>query len=103
MQTEPGAAMSIQVPPGLTELLRGFTVEILRQRPPDLVDFAVQYFTRLQNTRSQDGAGTSNKQRAAMMLDSEPMQTGSNREVDKDDASSFEGKMILKIKIAETM
>lgn len=90
--------MSIQIPPGLTELLRSFTVEILRQRPPDLVDFAVQYFTHLQNTRSQDGASTSDKTRTGMMLDREPMQTGSNREVDKDDEPSFESKLILKSK-----
>ncbi|KAF3829161.1 hypothetical protein GH733_003425 [Mirounga leonina] len=43
----------IQIPPGLTELLQGYTVEVLRQKPPDLVDFAVDYFTRLREARSQ--------------------------------------------------
>ncbi|XP_022353450.1 cAMP-dependent protein kinase type II-alpha regulatory subunit isoform X2 [Enhydra lutris kenyoni] len=43
----------IQIPPGLTELLQGYTVEVLRQQPPDLVDFAVDYFTRLREARSQ--------------------------------------------------
>ncbi|XP_068839037.1 cAMP-dependent protein kinase type II-alpha regulatory subunit isoform X2 [Capricornis sumatraensis] len=43
----------IQIPPGLTELLQGYTVEVLRQRPPDLVDFAVDYFTRLREARSR--------------------------------------------------
>lgn len=71
---------------------------ILQQRPPDLVDFAVQYFTHLQNTRSQDEAGASDKTRTGMMVDKEPMQTGSNREVDKDDESGFESKLILKSK-----
>lgn len=48
------AGMShIQIPPGLTELLQGYTVEVLRQQPPDLVDFAVDYFTRLREARSQ--------------------------------------------------
>nr|3TMH_B Chain B, cAMP-dependent protein kinase type II-alpha regulatory subunit [Rattus norvegicus]3TMH_C Chain C, cAMP-dependent protein kinase type II-alpha regulatory subunit [Rattus norvegicus]3TMH_F Chain F, cAMP-dependent protein kinase type II-alpha regulatory subunit [Rattus norvegicus]3TMH_G Chain G, cAMP-dependent protein kinase type II-alpha regulatory subunit [Rattus norvegicus] len=41
----------IQIPPGLTELLQGYTVEVLRQQPPDLVDFAVEYFTRLREAR----------------------------------------------------
>ncbi|XP_006873717.1 PREDICTED: cAMP-dependent protein kinase type II-alpha regulatory subunit [Chrysochloris asiatica] len=41
----------IQIPPGLTELLQGYTVEVLRQQPPDLVDFAVDYFTRLREAR----------------------------------------------------
>lgn len=41
----------IRIPPGLTELLQGYTVEVLRQQPPDLVDFAVGYFTRLREAR----------------------------------------------------
>lgn len=49
------AGMShIQIPPGLTELLQGYTVEVLRQQPPDLVDFAVEYFTRLREARLQE-------------------------------------------------
>ncbi|XP_006171105.2 cAMP-dependent protein kinase type II-alpha regulatory subunit [Tupaia chinensis] len=43
----------IQIPPGLTELLQGYTVEVLRQQPPDLVEFAVDYFTRLREARAQ--------------------------------------------------
>lgn len=42
----------IQIPRGLTELLQGYTVEVLRQQPPDLVDFAVDYFTRLREARA---------------------------------------------------
>ncbi|XP_078206975.1 cAMP-dependent protein kinase type II-alpha regulatory subunit isoform X3 [Callithrix jacchus] len=42
----------IQIPPGLTELLQGYTVEVLRQQPPDLVKFAVDYFTRLREARA---------------------------------------------------
>uniref|UniRef100_A0A8C2M0V8 cAMP-dependent protein kinase type II-alpha regulatory subunit n=1 Tax=Cricetulus griseus TaxID=10029 RepID=A0A8C2M0V8_CRIGR len=44
----------IQIPPGLTELLQGYTVEVLRQQPPDLLDFAVEYFTRLREARAQE-------------------------------------------------
>lgn len=51
---EAAAGMShIQIPPGLTELLQGYTVEVLRQQPPDLVDFAVDYFTRLREARAR--------------------------------------------------
>lgn len=49
------AGMShIQIPPGLTELLQGYTVEVLRRQPPDLIDFAVEYFTCLREARAQD-------------------------------------------------
>ncbi|XP_074840246.1 cAMP-dependent protein kinase type II-beta regulatory subunit [Carettochelys insculpta] len=39
--------MSISIPTGLTELLQGFTVEVLRSQPGDLLEFALQYFGRL--------------------------------------------------------
>lgn len=77
--------MSIEIPVGLTELLQGYTVEVLRQRPTDLVEFAVQYFTRLRDTRGQDGGAT----KKGVVFDGEPMQTESNGE-DEDDDSDFE-------------
>uniref|UniRef100_UPI003AADF4EA protein kinase, cAMP-dependent, regulatory, type II, alpha A isoform X3 n=1 Tax=Centroberyx gerrardi TaxID=166262 RepID=UPI003AADF4EA len=80
----------IEIPVGLTELLQGYTVEVLRQRPSDLVDFAVQYFTRLRDTRSQDGAGAGSKPGKGVMFDGEPMQTESNGDDDEDDDSDFE-------------
>ncbi|KAK1899125.1 cAMP-dependent protein kinase type II-alpha regulatory subunit, partial [Dissostichus eleginoides] len=80
--------MSIEIPVGLTELLQGYTVEVLRQRPSDLVDFAVQYFTRLRETRSQDGPGAGGKMGKGVMFDGEPMQTESNGDDDDDDEDS---------------
>lgn len=88
--------MSIEIPVGLTELLQGFTVEVLRQRPSDLVDFAVQYFTRLRDTKSQDGSSAGGKTGKGVMFDGEPMQTESNGEDDEDDDSDFERKLMLR-------
>uniref|UniRef100_A0A8C5DG04 cAMP-dependent protein kinase type II-alpha regulatory subunit n=1 Tax=Gouania willdenowi TaxID=441366 RepID=A0A8C5DG04_GOUWI len=87
--------MSIEIPVGLTELLQGYTVEVLRQRPSDLVDFAVQYFTRLRDTRSQDGGGMGVKLGKGVMFDGEPMQTESNGDDDEDDDSDFERNVCL--------
>lgn len=84
--------MSIEIPAGLTELLQGYTVEVLRQRPPDLVEFAVQYFTRLRESRIQDGTGPGVPVKLGgkgVMFDGEPMQTESNGD-DEDDDSDFE-------------
>uniref|UniRef100_A0AAR2KCB1 cAMP-dependent protein kinase type II-alpha regulatory subunit n=1 Tax=Pygocentrus nattereri TaxID=42514 RepID=A0AAR2KCB1_PYGNA len=47
--------LSHQIPAGLTDLLKGYTVEVLKQRPSDLLEFAVQYFTRLKEQRSAEG------------------------------------------------
>ncbi|XP_054845288.1 cAMP-dependent protein kinase type II-beta regulatory subunit [Eublepharis macularius] len=50
--------MSISIPEGLTELLQGFTVEVLRHQPGDLLDFALQHFGRLKAAAAERaGAG----------------------------------------------
>lgn len=38
---------TVEIPIGLKELLQGYTVEVLRRRPPDLVEFAVHHFTQI--------------------------------------------------------
>uniref|UniRef100_A0A8C7WGY5 cAMP-dependent protein kinase type II regulatory subunit n=1 Tax=Oncorhynchus mykiss TaxID=8022 RepID=A0A8C7WGY5_ONCMY len=43
--------MSIEIPDGLTELLQSFTVEVLRNQPGDLLDFALQYFIQLKENQ----------------------------------------------------
>lgn len=53
MPAVPAGMSHIQIPPGLMELLQGYTVEVLRQQPPDLVEFALDYFTRLREARDQ--------------------------------------------------
>ncbi|KAM6946592.1 protein kinase, cAMP-dependent, regulatory, type II, alpha, B [Lycodopsis pacificus] len=48
---------NVEIPAGLKELLQGYTVEVLRREPPDLVEFAVQHFTRiLGGQRNDQGA-----------------------------------------------
>lgn len=41
----------VEIPEGLGELLRDFTVHVLRERPPDIYDFAAQYFVRVAESR----------------------------------------------------
>lgn len=48
---------NVEIPAGLKELLQGYTVEVLRHRPHNLVEFAVQYFTQiLENQRNEQRA-----------------------------------------------
>ncbi|XP_070815724.1 cAMP-dependent protein kinase type II-alpha regulatory subunit-like isoform X2 [Chaetodon trifascialis] len=51
--TPPGRS-TVEIPTGLKELLQGYTVEVLRRRPPDLVEFAVQHFTRILEGQKND-------------------------------------------------
>lgn len=43
--------MNLEIPPGLTDLLQEFTVSVLRERPGDLVQFAAEYFNKLNERR----------------------------------------------------
>lgn len=43
--------MNLEIPEGLGDLLRDFTVAVLKERPPDLYDFAVEYFTSTREKR----------------------------------------------------
>ncbi|XP_054865202.1 endoplasmin [Amphiprion ocellaris] len=56
--------MSIEIPEGLTELLQSFTVEVLRNQPRDLLEFALQYFTQLKDSETKE-ASLGNDQNSA--------------------------------------
>lgn len=89
--------MSIEIPAGLTELLQSFTVEVLRNQPEDLLDFALQYFTRLKekeirggHERNIRGTGKAvNFCDEAMQIDSE------NGEDEDDDEEEFVGNAFI--------
>lgn len=46
-----GGGMNLEIPEGLGDLLRDFTVAVLKERPPDLYDFAVDYFSNARDSR----------------------------------------------------
>ncbi|XP_072136388.1 protein kinase, cAMP-dependent, regulatory, type II, alpha A isoform X3 [Mobula birostris] len=72
--TPEGQRMNIEIPPGLTDLLQGYTVEVLRHRPADLVEFAIQYFTRLKEKEEQ----AEGRRPSVADADADAMQTESN-------------------------
>ncbi|XP_063335482.1 endoplasmin [Pelmatolapia mariae] len=87
--------MSIEIPEGLTELLQSFTVEVLRNQPRDLLEFALQYFTQLKENETKE-ASFGNDQNSAPRLGKavnfidEAMQIDSeNGEEDDDDDEEF--------------
>ncbi|CAH1797179.1 unnamed protein product [Owenia fusiformis] len=43
--------MNFEIPDGLGDMLRDFTVAVLRERPGDIHDFAVEYFTKTRDQR----------------------------------------------------
>ncbi|XP_076311807.1 cAMP-dependent protein kinase type II regulatory subunit-like isoform X2 [Tachypleus tridentatus] len=47
----------VEVPPELTSLLLEFTVSILTEKPEDIVDFAVNYFTKIRDEKRKTSSG----------------------------------------------
>ncbi|KAM3620979.1 uncharacterized protein V6R79_004441 [Siganus canaliculatus] len=45
---------TVDIPAGLRELLQGYTVEVLRRKPQDLVEFAVRHFTQILERQRHD-------------------------------------------------
>ncbi|XP_053497776.1 cAMP-dependent protein kinase type II-beta regulatory subunit isoform X2 [Ictalurus furcatus] len=91
--------MSIEIPEGLTELLQSFTVEVLRNQPRDLLEFALQYFTQLKENEAR-AAAFGNEQhpalRAAKAVNfiEEAMQIDSENGEDEDDDEEFVAPVI---------
>uniref|UniRef100_A0A8C7XMV5 RIIa domain-containing protein n=1 Tax=Oryzias sinensis TaxID=183150 RepID=A0A8C7XMV5_9TELE len=50
-----------EIPAGLKELLQGYTVEVLRRRPANLAQFAVQHFTQVLESQRNEQATESHK------------------------------------------
>uniref|UniRef100_A0A8C7MLC1 Protein kinase cAMP-dependent type II regulatory subunit beta n=1 Tax=Oncorhynchus kisutch TaxID=8019 RepID=A0A8C7MLC1_ONCKI len=97
--------MSIEIPDGLMELLQSFTVEVLRNQPGDLLDFALQYFIQLKENRrgsAFDNARDSANGRPGGNVSSgrsvnfaeEAMQIDSENEEDDDDEEEFVAPVI---------
>uniref|UniRef100_A0A673MG83 cAMP-dependent protein kinase type II regulatory subunit n=1 Tax=Sinocyclocheilus rhinocerous TaxID=307959 RepID=A0A673MG83_9TELE len=98
--------MSIEIPEGLTELLQSFTVEVLRNQPGDLLEFALQYFTRLKENESRGGAfGNEHNSAAragkAVNFIEEAMQIDSENGEDEDDDEEFVGNAFVRAFCAE--
>ncbi|VEL18416.1 unnamed protein product [Protopolystoma xenopodis] len=56
----------IVVPAGLRELLQDFTVAVLRDHPPDLVEFAIQYFTMKKSQANKAPVGSDEEEEEPM-------------------------------------
>jgi Regulatory subunit of type II PKA R-subunit len=53
--------MSFEIPAGLTTMLQDFTVSVLRNRPPDLVKFANDYFRSLYEKQASNVVSNSSQ------------------------------------------
>lgn len=73
-------SMNPPIPDGLPELLQDFTVEVLRCKPPNLVEFAATYFHELRE-KSKTG-GLCSAESGASVAPISDEETGENGQVD---------------------
>ena len=85
--------MSFEIPNGLTDLLQDFTVAVLKERPPDLVKFAADYFNKLNEKKNEEQV---EKGRGVRFAESEPMQT------DESDDEPMPGKFLQLINLCSS-
>lgn len=77
--------MNFEIPVGLTDLLQDFTVSVLKERPPDLVKFAADYFANLNNKKQTEKEDGKNKPRGIRFAASPPPSEPMEEDVDSDD------------------
>lgn len=58
MKMSRGQVQRVQVPDELREVLLEFTINYLLEQPGDIVNYAVDYFSRLRETRTAAVDGT---------------------------------------------
>lgn len=81
----------MEIPAGLKELLQGYTVEVLRRRPADLVEFAVQHFTQILDGRRKEQKARRPSGRSArkgVSFESKSNNAGVDLEEEEDDNES---------------
>uniref|UniRef100_A0A3P9M1Y8 U-box domain-containing protein n=1 Tax=Oryzias latipes TaxID=8090 RepID=A0A3P9M1Y8_ORYLA len=67
-----------EIPAGLKELLQGYTVEVLRRRPANLAQFAVQHFTQVLESQRNEQATESHSTGPAEEEGDDAFETASN-------------------------
>ncbi|XP_076105359.1 cAMP-dependent protein kinase type II regulatory subunit-like isoform X1 [Mytilus galloprovincialis] len=76
--------MNFEIPTGLTDLLQDFTVAVLKERPPNLKQFAADYFAKLNEQNNEEEED--DKPRGVRFGGSpnpEPMQTEDDEDSDE--------------------
>ncbi|KAF6727433.1 cAMP-dependent protein kinase type II-alpha regulatory subunit [Oryzias melastigma] len=85
-----------EIPEGLKELLQGYTVEVLRRRPTNLAEFAVQHFTQvLESQRNEQAAESQTTGPAEEEEEEDAFETASNPSVSDDDEDEEEERSIV--------
>ncbi|VDD77813.1 unnamed protein product [Mesocestoides corti] len=81
---------SVDVPEGLRELLQAFTVAVLRAKPANLIDFAVEYFEMKKNEQRENNDVESDEEVIAPPIGSRRRQGVAAESYDPEKEDKFE-------------
>ncbi|XP_060925538.1 protein kinase, cAMP-dependent, regulatory, type II, alpha, B [Limanda limanda] len=90
---------NVEIPAGLKELLQGYTVEVLRCRPPNLVAFAVQHFTQLLENQRNQPAKKHRPARKEVSFELNKSPKDDEEEEEEDDIKSTIGKYSRRVSV----
>ena len=77
--------MDLELPAGFTDLLQEFTVQVLQEKPDDIVDFAANYFMKLKLKEKRSKDGTTKKSRGVSFQSEEVNGDGTSDDEDDDE------------------
>ena len=76
--------MDLELPAGFTDLLQEFTIEVLQDKPDDIVEFAANYFMKLKLKEKRSKEGTKRKSKG-VSFQSEEVNGDENSDDDDDE------------------
>lgn len=76
--------MDLELPAGFTDLLQEFTIQVLQDKPDDIVEFAANYFMKLKLKEKRSKDGTKRKSKG-VSFQSEEVNGDENSDDEDDD------------------
>ena len=76
--------MDLELPSGFTDLLQEFTIQVLQDKPDDIVEFAANYFMKLKLKEKRSKEGTKKKSKG-VSFQSEEVNGDENSDDDEDE------------------
>lgn len=77
--------MDLELPAGFTDLLQEFTVQVLQEKPDDIIEFAASYFMKLKLKEKRSKDGSRGKSKGVNFQSEEINGDGSSDDVEDED------------------
>lgn len=82
--------MDLELPAGFTDLLQEFTVQVLQEKPDDIIEFAASYFMKLKLKEKRSKDGSRGKSKGVNFQSEEINGDGSSDDVEDEDFGNID-------------